>query len=202
MKKLLYLVLILIIFGLSYLKYRGGSEVVAPGVSPSPNLSSSPLPSPAWLTLTTELFTLQYPPVATASEKASSPDSRNWAVTYVGETQKASGRTQTELFDGYSVSVTAFEVVGTEPARTQAEADRQGTVECSSEDATSPIITTTIAGLSTLSFTGGCLGTATNYYFMSQSQLFRLSFMIAGDQSVLSEYQSTVSQILASFRLL
>lgn len=200
MKNLLYLILITIIFALGYLKYWGAKQtLLSPSPSPSPAITISPSPTSSWLTFSTDLFTLTYPPEASASERPENPDSKNWAVTYMGETQRQSGRTQTELFDGYALNLTAFEIVGDDPAQIQAESDRQATIDaCGLEGEVTPITSTSIASQTALTYSGGCLGRPTSYYFSLDQQLFRLSVLVVGSTEDRVQYLSTVDKIIAS----
>ncbi len=202
MKNLLYLILITIIFALGYLKYWGAKQIeLSPSPSPSPAITILPSPTPSWLTFSTDFFTLTYPPEASASERPENPDSRNWAVTYMGNTQRQSGRTQTELFDGYAVNLTIFEVVGDDPVGLQAESDRQATIDvCGEEGDVTSITSTLIAAQSALTYSGGCLGRSTNYYFPVDQQLFRLSVLVVGSQEDQVKYLSTVDKIITSLR--
>ncbi len=202
MKKVLYLVLILIIAGLSYLKWQSRGEVVVPEVTSSP--TPSPLPSAVSDSrLTTEYFTLNYPSVATSSPVSESPDSTSWSIRYMGEKQVSSGRTQTELFDGYAITVTVFPtVVGDDPSTTQAESDRQGTIDGCGDSSVTKIRDVKLAGIDALSFSGGCLGEANHFYFMDQDHLYRITSMAVGEPEDAFTYQQTVDKILSSLKLL
>ena len=202
MKKLLYIVLILIIFGLSYLKWQSRGEVISPTQSISP--SPSPLSSGSSDTsLFTEYFSLTYPSIATQSPISESPDSTSWTIRYMGEKQTSSGRTQTELFDGYAVTVTRFpEVIGDNPALTQAESDRQGTIDGCGESSVTKIRDEQIAGKNAHAFTGGCVGEATSFYFMDKNNLYRITTMAVGTPEDVFNYQQSVDKVLASLKLL
>ncbi|MBP9669961.1 hypothetical protein KBD75_01020 [Candidatus Woesebacteria bacterium] len=202
MKKILYLVLILIIAAISYLKWqnRGESVATTPAASPSPTATAQASDNQV---LTTDYFSLTYPKVATSSPVSESPDSTSWSIRYMGEKQASSGRTQTELFDGYAITVTVFPtVVGDEPANTQAESDRQGTIDGCGESSVTKIKNDEVAGNQAISFTGGCIGEATNFYFMDKEILFRISTMAVGEPEDVFTYQQTVDQALASVKLL
>lgn len=202
MKKALYFLLLALIAILGYLKWttvRTGDKLTT---SPSPAISVTPLLTPATTEkLSTETFTLEYPSTATLSSYTS-PDSRTWAISYMGDVQRQSGRTQTELFDGYSVSLTLFEAVGDDVARSQAQSDRQTTVDCSSETEVTPLTTTKLSELDAWTFTGGCLGTSTNYYLTLPDKILRVSVMTAGSEPILSDYKKTVDQIISSLVVL
>lgn len=201
MKRSLYLILILIITGLIYLRFLSSDRLVPPPPpSPTPSIVASP--SPPVRTLTTLYFTLEYPTTATASSPSESPDGQTWSVSYLGDTQRASGRTQTELFDGYAVTLTRFETAGDDLAATQATADRQGIVDACGPENVTEIKPTIIAGHEALSFFGGCLGEATYYSFLAQDTLYRVTVMVVGPDSATPAYQATVDQMLASLKFL
>lgn len=201
MKKTLYLVLILIIIGLSYLKWQGSQQVSETAASPSP--STTPImPVSGGLMLDSEYFTLEYPAVATLSPISESPDSTSWTVRYMGEAQVKSGRTQTELFDGYAVTVTVFpSVVGDDPRGTQAQSDREGTISGCGESSVTTIRDTEIAGKKTQTFAGGCIGEANHFYFMDDEILYRIVTMAVGTPEDVFTYQQTVDKMLTSLKL-
>jgi hypothetical protein len=203
MKKTLYLVLILIIFGLSYLKWQAwkNPEPSIPVATPTPAPTSSAVMDS--LRLTTEYFTLDYPSVASASPVSESPDSLTWTVRHVGETQVKSGRTQSELSDGYAITITRFgEVLGDDPALTQAESDRAGTMTSCGESSVSSIRDEKIAGRNAHAFTGGCIAEATSFYFMDGESLYRLSTMAVGTPEDVFNYQQAVDKSLSTLKLL
>lgn len=202
MKKALYLLLILTIVGLSYLKFKAIGETSSPSPLPSDPPVVVEQKSDEAL-LTTKYFTLSYPKTAQQNPPSESPDSILWSITYMGAKQVASGRTQTELFDGYALTITVFpEIVGTDPALVQAKADRQGIVDGCGDTNVTKLESTEIAGYQAISFTGGCLGEAIHYYFANQGILYRLTTMIVGDQADIAEYQKTTDRIIRSFKLL
>ncbi len=66
----------------------------------SPTFSPSPTPSENWKTFTNPPYALQYPSEATAEAR----DNES-IIFFMGQKQLDSGRTQTELFDGYSFRI-------------------------------------------------------------------------------------------------
>jgi hypothetical protein len=193
----------LIIFGLSYLKWLAwqNPEPAASMASPTPVPSSSSINDT--LRLTTPYFTLDYPSIASSSPVTESPDSLTWTIRYIGETQVKSGRTQSELSDGYIVTVARFpEVVGDDPALTQAESDRAGTVSQCGDSSATKIRQEQIAGKNAHAFTGGCVAEATSYYFMDDEVLYRVTTMAVGAPEDIFDYNQSVSKILVSIKLL
>jgi hypothetical protein len=201
MKKAFYLLLILIIMGLVYLKYLMPKEApVAVVPSPSPVASVTPVVTNL-KTLDTPYFSLEYSVDATMSSNTN-PDSMEWGISMMGEDQKKSGRTQTELFDGYGYTITRFEVVEPEgSAKTQAATDRQGTLDaCPESSELTPIKSSNFAGHDSLTFTGGCLGIATHNYFVDQDALYRISYMNVGRPELQKQYQVAIDQMTASLK--
>lgn len=202
MKKLLYVVLILIIAGISYLKWQAFNQPITTLPTPTETPKPTQLASDDQI-LVTEYFSLSYPKVATSTPVTESPDSLSWSLRFMGAKQVESGRTQTELFDGYAINVTVFpEVIGDDIAFTQATADRQGTEDACGESMVSKLESVQIAGIETVSFSGGCLGEGTNYYFMNKDSLFRVTYMVAGEKDDLKNYEQAVDKILFSLELL
>ncbi|KKU43053.1 MAG: hypothetical protein UX59_C0031G0014 [Microgenomates group bacterium GW2011_GWA1_46_7] len=199
MKSLLYLILLTIILGLGYLKFAPPSQLSesAPVASANPSSASSPVFLPT-RPLKTAFFTLEYPTNATASAVVETPDALTWSVYYWGPTQKA----QTELYDGYAITLTRFETAGENVAQTQADSDRQTSIDVCGEEVVTPVTTAVIADQSALTFSGGCLGEASPYYFTVQDILYRLTIMVTGTPEQTSIYQQAVDSILASLTFL
>lgn len=200
MKKYFYAILIIIIIGLSYLRFNAPTSL--PLNSPSPTPSPTTTPSPlVTSSLTTDYFSLDYPREASAPAASTNPDSIEWRITYMGDTQRSSSRTQTELFDGYIVSLTRFEVVDTaNAARTQANADRQGVIDACGEDGATPISEGKVGSNPALTFYGGCLGEATQYYLTNNQALYRITAMVVGPDNALKSYNQSVQNIFASLK--
>lgn len=201
-KNILLIFLALIAFGLAYLRFRASS--ITP--SPSPASSSfSPSPSPSqtadWPVYENEYFSLSYPAQATASARDAGVDQQEWAVTYMGNLQKASGRTQTELWDGYAVSVTRFLGASEGGAKLQAEIDRQGTIEACGEEGATAIQPGKIGQYDTLTYTGGCLGTAELHYFDQGSITYRITKMVEKPADQAMDYETITNLILSTFTL-
>lgn len=202
MKKLLYLVLTLIALLLLYLRFNYGATT--PQLpTPSPTLpSSSTLPdSGNKIDLTKKIdndyFTLSYDKEATTSTSRS-PDSQEWVISYMGDEQKKSGRTQTELWDGYVIAITRFETIGDDPDKKQAEVDRKGIIDACGEENSTPIKPGKLGKYETTTFYGGCLGEADYHYLMLADTLYRITVMTVGSDQLKSQYQTVVRGMLAS----
>ena len=198
MKKIFYLILIIIILGLSYLKWSAATmekSVIETTTTPSP--SSTPQPQPSQ-SLETDYFKLDYPLEATSSSVSEGPDSLGWRISYMGATQKNSGRTQTELFDGYIVTLTRFEVIGTQVDLEQASADRLGIIDACGDDKATKIESAKLGAYDALTYFGGCLGEANHYYILVADSLYRLTEMVVGPESSIPQYQQSTKLIFDS----
>lgn len=203
MKKTLYIILIVIALGLLYVRLRYSSPIYETTPSPSPSITTTigtPSPRPdLGKTLSNDYFSLNYPEVATTSTRTS-PDAREWVISYIGEEQTKSGRTQTELWDGYAISITRFEAVGDNPDRVQAEADRQGTIDACGEENATEIKNGKVGAYDALTYYGGCLGEADQYYIMIADTLYRVTAMVVGSEGYKPGYQTVVNAILDSLK--
>jgi hypothetical protein len=200
MKKALYIVLILIALGLFYVRVRYSSSPTIDPQTPIPSATLIPSPTPILSQeLKNDYFTLKYDSSATTSARTA-PDSRSWVISYMGQEQKDSGRTQTELFDGYIIEITRFETVGDNPDRVQAEADRQSTIDACDPDSLTEITQGKIGVYPALTFYGGCLGEADYYYLMLADSLYRITAMIVGSDQSQSLYKATVDAMFSSLR--
>lgn len=203
MKKTLYIILTLIALGLLYVRVRYSAPSGESLSSPTPTTTSaSPSTEPRVAlskTLNNDYFGLSYPEVATTST-STAPDSQEWAITYMGEEQVKSGLTQTELWDGYAISITRFEATGDNPDRVQAEADRQGTIDACGVENVTEIKNGKVGSYAALTYFGGCLGEADQYYLMIADTLYRVTVMVVGSDNYKTGYQTTTSAILETLR--
>jgi hypothetical protein len=164
-------------------------------------VSPSPTPEP-WQSFATDDFTLDYPKEASASAVDGGPDSIAWRINYMGEAQKASGRTQTELFDGYAVNIDRFQVASDSAALVQAELDRAQSQDLCGEEDIAAMTTTTFAGEPAHTYTSSCLGESTQLYQQRGEYLYRISTMVAGEAEQLVIYKDILTRILGSFSYL
>lgn len=202
MKNIFYTVLVVMILALGYAKWKYGGEtepIVTPTPTTSPLASSAPAPPSNLInTYSTPYFELEYPAVATATEQEGSHDSLSWRVSYMGDVQKKSGRTQTELFDGYSIEINRYEAVGDDLQQTQAESDRQGIIDACGEENVTDIHKSSLNRYNSLSFEGGCLGEAVYNYLIFDGTLYRVTTFIAQPEEQTLDYQDITDTILES----
>lgn len=192
-----------------------------PVISPTPSVSSGPLittptatisaaiiTSPAfdsqnWKTYSDpqKLYSIKYPPEA----KVSSYTSTTTSFTYIGPTQQKSGRTQTELADGYKVSVDYQPFTAQQSPETMVnDIYRQARQGCPvpEEVALSPLTKITISGqLAWQYIINNCLGDATVSFVAYKDKLYSLTAMYASlNSNDLPKYLEKASQIISTFQ--
>jgi len=138
-------------------------------------------------------YQFKYPPEA----KLNISSEQYVGVSYMGEKQRASGRTQTELADGY-----AFNVV-TATGEGYADLDdfyiqrvNQLTEVCTSIGDPQE---TTISGKRAITHELNCLGDYDTYYVKNGDLYFEISLLHIGDAEDLPDYTETVNKILSTF---
>jgi hypothetical protein len=196
------LLLVLAILLLAWLRFG-----YVPSQSPAP-LQESPSPSPkattsstqGWNTFETPFFTLSHPVEASTSATAGGPDSLSWSVVYLGDSQlEAEDLGPTELFDGFAVGIDQFTTVAELAALSQAESDRQATVDACGEDSATLVEETFFQSYLAYRYTGGCLGEATITYVQLGQYLYRISNMVVAPTLELEKiYNSSTDQITSS----
>lgn len=201
-KNVLLILLTLVAAGLGILKYSFSRQ---PLPQPPSSRGPSPAPSPAdptagWVEFETPYFTLLHPPEASAAAVVSGVDSEDWRVSQLGPVQLQAGSGETELFDGYAVTLTRFESVGEDTVLTQALSDRRKITLGCGEDAATATSSGSLGDIKTLTFRGGCLGEADYHYFLEDEKLYRLTYIVEGTESQKSRYSTIVGNILASIR--
>lgn len=175
------------------------------GVKPSPQISNSSPTSTLtrrddipedWKTYTSQKynFEFKYP-----SEARLSDQSEGYvAVSYMGEKQKASGRTQTELFDGYSFNVADVTGEGYQNLDDfyNHKVDQLKDVCTEIGDPKE----TTISGRRAITQKLSCLGDYDSYYVLDGDTYFDISLLYVGDKEDLPVYIETVNKIFSTFR--
>jgi len=119
------------------------------------------------------------------------------AVSYMGEKQKASGRTQTELFDGYAFNVANVTEFGYGDLDDFFIQKVNQLKEVCSEIGNPR--ETTISGRRAITHKLSCLGDYDTYYVMNDDQYFEISLLHVGDEEDLPKYTETVNRIFSTF---
>ncbi|MBI2326206.1 hypothetical protein HYU91_02345 [Candidatus Collierbacteria bacterium] len=119
------------------------------------------------------------------------------AMALIGESQKASGRTETELSDGIVVKT----IIINDPKKSiEQYAQEQKSAE---GDAASQIVTTKLESQIAYEFTAnGWWGRTRVIYSGVNNFVIRLSANINGADSKISEYKKIVDQILSTFKFI
>lgn len=179
-------------------------------VKPSPFSQALPtptsvLPTPTpdettnWKTYTnlTYSYSFKYPQEATPY---GSED--QYKITFMGEKQKASGRTQTELWDGYIFSVSFRGKADETSSGKVAQSTYEGAKEnCPPDARLTKISQTLVAGIiSEIYKVTNCLGDYTEYFLSYGKNIFEITELYVGEPGDQAKYRITTQQILSTFR--
>lgn len=139
-------------------------------------------------------FTFRYP-----SEANLNDDSNNYmSISFMGQKQKDSGRTQTELFDGYSFNVVDLTDEGdfedlNEFAQSRIDQLKEVCSEVS-DPSMAMVNENKYVSVDTV-----CLGDFTNYYFENNGNYLEVGMLATGDEEDLPEYEKIVEKIFSTF---
>ena len=139
-------------------------------------------------------FEFKYPVEATLSDQSEGYVS----VSFMGEKQKASGRTQTELFDGY-----AFNVARTAGSGYRDLDDFYTKKVQQLKDICSEIgdpKETTISGKRAITQSMSCFNDYEVSYALNNNMYFEMSLLYVGDEEDIPRYKDRVQQIFSTFR--
>lgn len=190
----------MVLVGLGILGYWTYQNYFAPVQPDSDTASPTPIatesPTVNWKTYTNQKYGYQfkYP-----QESALNDQSEQYvAVSYMGEKQKASGRTQTELFDGYAFNVADISDDKYDNLDDLYEAKKIQLQEiCTSVGDPKE---TTIGGFRAIMHRLSCLGDSDTYYVQKGKVFFEIGLLSSGDAEDLPKYTSVVNQILSTFK--
>lgn len=152
-----------------------------------------------WKVLSNKNHTLQYPPEATGEAR----DNES-IVFFMGPKQIASGRTQTELFDGYSVRVGKMDSVPETSVETVAINEKENAQQnCLSynEASVSPIKNVLVSGQPGFQYTvTNCYIDYTETIVSVTDTPYRISQSYVGDPADQQKYKEITEKIVASIR--
>lgn len=170
--------------------------------SPTPTLSIAPSGAPAaeWKTYNNSKygFSFKYP----AEAKFSDSNVDTFQVSFMGPKQTASGRTQTELADGY-----AFAVVVVDASKITLDEYLQKNLE-DLKNVCEPgnigkYVKTNINGKDSYTYTSNCLGTFTTYLTKNGNQIYQINELYEGFTSEdKAGYKQIADKILSTFTFL
>lgn len=167
--------------------------------TPTPTVGTSPLESPPsnWKTYSNSKysFSFRYP----AEAKFSDSNADTFQVSFMGPKQSASGRTQTELADGY-----AFAVVVINASTTNLDEYLQKNLDdlhnvCEPGNIGKPV-KTSIGGQDAYRYTSDCLGTFTTYLTKNGNQIYQINELYEGfgDEDK-AAYKQIADKIFSTF---
>ena len=214
MKKAISIFLILGLVAVGYLVYssankRSKDSVMDQSVEVTPsnlinteNKSNEGKPSRAeeipdgWKILTNKDHSIKYPSEATAVAREEES-----LIYYMGQKQIDSGRTQTELFDGYSFRVGKIRNVTTNDLKQLALSERNNTMEnCNNEDGVvSDLLPVKVGGQGGFQYSAkGCYIDYTETIVGFDGNFYRISQSYVGDNEDYAGYKETTNMILAT----
>lgn len=188
----IFVVVILLTSGYFYL----GKKSSPPNSLSSPNpIVKKEIPE-NWKTYKSQKynFEFKYPPEAKLSDQSEG----YVAVSFMGEKQKASGRTQTELFDGYAFNisdVTAGDYRDLDDFYAQKVLQLKEICTEIGEPKEK-----TISGKRAITQRLRCLNDYDSYYVLNNDTYFEISFFRVGKAEDLPAYTETINKIFSSFR--
>jgi len=154
-----------------------------------------------WATLTNNSLGHSFKHPKNAKAEARETES---LVSFMGEIQTASGRTQTELFDGYIFRVGEIELLDDTTIQDLAQTQKmKAESECNSDTGKiSPVQTVKITdSLSVLQYTvRGCRTDYTESFGTIGAQSFMITQMYVGTPEDQANYQIITDQMLTTFR--
>lgn len=193
------LVVLSVIAGLAVLFFfqsaTGGVKTSQIQPTPSPTLN----PTNNWEVLANLGYTVRYPKEAKAEAREEES-----LVLFIGPTQVASGRTQTELFDGYSFRIGMIE---SNPGLTLEEVSRierdNAQTNCQVQEGgkVSQLKSVSINGNQGYQYSvEGCYVDYTETIISYKGELYRVSQSYVGNQEDQARYKETTYQILSTLK--
>ncbi len=175
--------------------------------TPTPNVHITPSPSPdptaGWKTYTNTAgdYSIKYPATATI-EAAQKP---SVSISFMGQEQVQSGRTQTELFDGYKVTVSSEQIAPGQTAQSAALYQNKNVINgCPAPEVAkvSGVETAKISGLTAYHYTiMNCLGDYDMYLVQNSNTIYSINLLYtASTASQKDAYYQTATQILSTFK--
>lgn len=169
--------------------------------------SPSPIPTPTSTSDETENWTKYggdkygYYFKAPANVKVSDQNDNVLNVSYMGEKQTSSGRTQSELFDGYSFTVSDISAEGS--SIEDISKSRLASFGNSCEKGKiSSFMETEIDGTKALKYDESCLGDYTIYLVSKDQKIYEISELYVGETSDQSNYKKITDLITSTFKFL
>lgn len=153
-----------------------------------------------WETITTQDYSIKYPTQATA--EAGETDT---VIRFMGQKQIDSGRTQTELFDGYIVRVEVLQPQITEDLKAFSQTQRgNAVVNCESYNGTvSELLTVKVDGEDAYKYSAAnCYGDYSETFVTINETDYRISQLYVGEPEDMTLYREKSDQIANSIQIL
>jgi hypothetical protein len=205
---LLTIVIVFSIFSWNYSKAKNTSQNTTPIAASSPNSTTatqSPTATPTistndWKTLENTGHSFMYPDQAKADARKEES-----VVTFMGQKQIDSGRTQTELFDGYSFRVGPIVPEPEATLEQVAKQEQQNAVaNCLRETGKiSQVKQITVNNQTAYQFSGqGCNLDFTETIIANNTTIYRITQAYVGDVTDQEKYREITDQMLMSFKFI
>lgn len=194
---LLTIIVLLSIAGWINFRYGGSQKSESTQPTPTPSIK---IPE-NWKTLTNLNHVFKYPEEATGEAREDES-----IVYFMGKKQIDSGRTQTELFDGYSFRVGEISSTSELPLKELANGERENAINNCSErenDQVSQLKNVFIDGQVGYQYSvQGCYIDYTETIASFDNKFYRISQSYVGDPEDQRKYQEITNQILSSFKFI
>ncbi|MFZ2202780.1 MAG: hypothetical protein WAV56_05320 [Microgenomates group bacterium] len=174
---------------------------------PTPTVAPIPTTDPTvnWKTYTNTDYGFQfrYPPEARLETLGSSPNEQ-YKIIYMGKKQIASGRTQTDLSDGYIFYVSVRDDVSRSTVETISQQTYAGAKENCYEQSTISNITSTLINDKPAKTYNvlNCLGDYTEIFVSNGKKIFEITQIYVGEPVDRENYKSITIQILSTFKFI
>lgn len=149
-----------------------------------------------------EGYSLQYPSTFTISDTEEN-GAKGITLLMHGETQKNSGRTQTELFDGVVIKTLLITKTDNQPLSDYANNEYQtakSSLDPNSNDYFTDLTKTTIAGKEAYMYDIHGYSDAKIYYMSVGENVLKIIVIYAGSDTDVPGYLSLADQILSTFK--
>ena len=208
---LLYTTLIVLCAGI--IGYSFGRQSIPTSYLPpediygTPNpISPTPLPIPDqepltdWLTFDSKEYSFKYPPQSKQPETTLSKNESTVKLSYMGQKQIDSGRTQTELWDGYIFTIRRTSLSTNTTPQKHVETLRENTInDCPTDSKTvSEIRQVTLNNISGMEYSAQCMSDFTITVIQNDNLIYEITQLYMGEEPELSNYKQITSNILKS----
>ncbi len=199
---LLILILAGIITGLIIVRTKNTNQVTTVSPIQTSIITASPNPtqqtSEELKSISNLGITMQYPAEAKAEART-----EETVIFYMGQKQIASGRTQTELFDGYSLRIGLIKPEVGKTLEQTAKVERDNAVtNCQSEKGeVSPLTASTIDRVSAFMYSAkNCYVDYTETITINKDKVYRISQSYVGDTEDQLKYKENTDKMRESIQ--